>query len=584
MSRDDNEFRVRPGRSRDSGAASGRRSQKLAAQVQRAANKAGHAGSRRAGLKRGSGSGKAARGRRTVAAMRRTPSQRRVTVMARIARHKGAHYRAAPLAKHIKYLERDGVSRDGRDASMFDAQTDRADRDAFAGRCEDDRHHFRFIVSPEDAGDMEDLRSFTRELMADAAKDLGTELDWVAVDHWNTDNPHIHVLVRGVASDGTDLVIDRGYISEGLRFRAEERVTLELGPRTELDIRTALAREVDAERWTSLDRQLERLGQDTAGLVDLRPGGDADPEMRRLLLGRAAKLEQLGLAAREGPAVWALEPGAENTLRDLSVRNDIIKTMHNAMSRDGGRFDVSTLALHHDVPSEPIIGRLVERGLHDELTGSAYAIVDGVDGRTHHLRFKDMEMTGDAKAGSIVELRSWEDAKGHDRLSLATRSDIPLEAQIKAPGATWLDRQLVARDPVATGNGFGREVRDALDARASHLETQGLARRQGQRVILAHDLVGTLKNQELTAATQAIAARTGLEHKPSGAGDYVSGIYRERVTLSTGRFAMIDEGLGFQLVPWRPALDQHLGQHITGTMTPGGSVDWALGRGRGISL
>ena len=584
MSRDDNEFRVRPGRSRDSGAASGRRSQKLAAQVQRAANKAGHAGSRRAGLKRGSGSGKAARGRRTVAAMRRTPGQRRVTVMARIARHKGAHYRAAPLAKHIKYLERDGVSRDGRDASMFDAQTDRADRDAFAGRCEDDRHHFRFIVSPEDAGDMEDLRSFTRELMADAAKDLGTELDWVAVDHWNTDNPHIHVLVRGVASDGTDLVIDRGYISEGLRFRAEERVTLELGPRTELDIRTALEREVDAERWTSLDRQLERLGQDTAGLVDLRPGGDADPEMRRLLLGRAAKLEQLGLAAREGPAVWALEPGAENTLRDLSVRNDIIKTMHNAMSRDGGRFDVSALALHQDVPSEPVIGRLVERGLHDELTGSAYAIVDGVDGRTHHLRFKDMEMTGDAKAGSIVELRSWEDAKGHDRLSLATRSDIPLEAQIKAPGATWLDRQLVARDPIATGNGFGREVRDALDARASHLETQGLARRQGQRVILAQDLVGTLKNQELTAATQAIAARTGLEHKPSGAGDYVSGIYRERVTLSTGRFAMIDEGLGFQLVPWRPALDQHLGQHITGTMSPGGTVDWALGRGRGISL
>ncbi len=292
--------------------------------------------------------------------------------------------------------------------------------------------------------------------------------------------------------------------------------------------------------------------------------------MRRLLLGRAAKLEQLGLAAREGPAVWALEPGAETTLRDLSVRNDIIKTMHNAISRDGGRFDVSALALHQDVPSEPVIGRLVERGLHDELTGSAYAIVDGVDGRTHHLRFNDMEMTGDAKAGSIVELRSWEDAKGHDRLSLATRSDTPLEAQIKAPGATWLDRQLVARDPVATGNGFGRE--------------EGLARRQGQRVILAQDLVGTLKNQELTAATQAIAARTGLEHKPSDAGDYVSGIYRERVTLSTGRFAMIDEGLGFQLVPWRPALDQHLGQHITGTMTPGGSVDWALGRGRGISL
>src|SRR3546814_19321184 len=98
---------------------------------------------------------------------------------------------------------------------------------------------------------------------------------------------------------------------------------------------------------------------------------------RGVRVGRAAELGQLGLGAREGAAVWALEPGAENTLRHLSVRNDIIKTRHNAMSRDGGRFDVSAWALHQDVPSEPIIGRLVERGLHDELTGSAYAIEIG---------------------------------------------------------------------------------------------------------------------------------------------------------------------------------------------------------------
>src|SRR3546814_1347073 len=118
---------------------------------------------------------------------------------------------------------------------------------------------------------MEDLRSFTRELMADAAKDLGTELDWVAVDHWNTDNPHIHVLVRGIADDGRDLVIDRGYISEGLRARAEERATIELGPRSELDIRQALRREVDAERWTGLDRRLHKE-RDAHGVVDLQIG------------------------------------------------------------------------------------------------------------------------------------------------------------------------------------------------------------------------------------------------------------------------------------------------------------------------
>src|SRR3546814_1298615 len=98
-------------------------------------------------------------------------SGRRVVVKARIVRHKGMRFRAAPLAKHISYLERDGVTRDGRDASMFDAQGDSADRADFASRCEDDRHHFRFIVSPEDAGEIGDLRRFTRDLMADMAKD-----------------------------------------------------------------------------------------------------------------------------------------------------------------------------------------------------------------------------------------------------------------------------------------------------------------------------------------------------------------------------------------------------------------------------
>src|SRR3546814_708668 len=142
---------------------------------------------------------------------------------------------------------------------MFDAQGDSADRADFASRCEVDRHHFRFIVSPEDAGEIGDLRRFTRDLMADMAKDLETRLDWIAVDHWNTDNPHIHILVRGVADDGQDLVVDRGYMSEGLRWRAEDLATLELGPRSARDIADALAREIEAERWTSLDRTLERM-------------------------------------------------------------------------------------------------------------------------------------------------------------------------------------------------------------------------------------------------------------------------------------------------------------------------------------
>src|SRR3546814_12020295 len=118
-----------------------------------------------------------------------------------------------------------------------------------------------------------------------------------------------------------------------------------------------------------------------------------------------------------------------------------------------------------------------------------------------------------------------------------------------------------------------------MDARSRHLAEQGLASRQGQRVILAQGLIETLNSRDLDGASRSIAERTGLAHRPSGAGDYVRGIYRERVTLSSGRFAMIDDGLGFQLAPSPPALDKHLGPHVPGPMTPGRPVHWPSGPG-----
>ena len=137
--------------------------------------------------------------------------------MRRIVRHRSGRLRSAPLSKQVAYLKRDGVTRGGAEARVFDAASDDADAKAFAERCEEDRRHFRLTVSPENAGQMADLRAFTRELMVDAQHDLGTRLDWVAVDHWNTDNPHIHVLIRGRADDGQDLVMSRDYIGKGFR-------------------------------------------------------------------------------------------------------------------------------------------------------------------------------------------------------------------------------------------------------------------------------------------------------------------------------------------------------------------------------
>ena len=583
MNSKDDDLNIQPGRIRH-GRQGAKRPKSFVAEVMRAAKKAGHSG-RSFGHGPGrSGRSTFGRGRRAALARSARSPARRVVVMARVVRQMGKPSPSASLAKHVAYLKRDGVTRDGADARLFDATTNAVDERAFAERCADDRHHFRFIVAPEDAAELEDLRAFTRELIRDVERDLGTNLDWAAVDHWNTDNPHVHVLIRGRADNGRDLVISREYMSRGFRDRAAERVTLELGPRSEHEIHAGLEKEVEAERWTGLDRALRDIA-DESGIVDLRPGASGeDPEIGRLLIGRAARLERLGLAEQVGVAQWTLKPGLEPTLRDLGIRGDIIKTLHRAMSAAGRDPDVTRFALHGDQPHDPVVGRLVGRGLDDELKGTAYAVVEGVDGRTHHLRFSDLELTGDTKPGAIVEARSYQDASSRPRLSLATRSDLTIEAQIPAPGATWLDRRLLIKEPTLGGAGFGAEVRDAMQRRIDHLIEQGLAERRGQRVIFARNLLDTLRRRELDEAAAALTAETGLPYRPSGEGERVSGAYRRRVDLSSGRFAMIDDGLSFQLVPWRPALERELGRQVNAVVGPTGSIAWDFGRKRELGL
>ncbi len=234
----------------------------------------------------------------------------------------------------------------------------------------------------------------------------------------------------------------------------------------------------------------------------------------------------------------------------------------------------------------PILDKLVERGLHNELTGEAYAVIDGVDGRVHHLRFRDIEATGDTPAGGIVETRVWtsKDGKGQ-RLALTGRSDLSLDAQIKANGATWIDRLALAktRQPLSHGR-FGTEVRNALEQRTDYLVGQGLAIRKDGRVTFTRDLLKTLRERELDAAAARPETETGLTHRKSAEGTCVSGTYRRRLDLASGRFAMLDTGMGFELVPWKPQLEKHLGRSVAGTITPGGGIDWRLTRTRGLSL
>lgn len=597
----DPDFRIRPGKPRQTRAP---RAKSFVNQVLRAAQKAGHtpapgatpsgkrasgSGGRSTGIGRssfGRGNGKFARSRLF------TPT-RRVVAKARIVRHKGRSFRSAPMASHLAYLRREGVSHDGEKGIMFGAETDHADDLAFAKRCEGDRHHFRFIISPEDAADMEDLKGFTRDLVRQMEADLGTRLDWVAVDHWNTDNPHVHLLVRGVDQTGADLVIARDYISHGLRSRAEDLVGIELGPKQEHEIHSTLAREVTAERWTRIDREI-RFHADDAGLIDLRTEvkGPSDPELRRLMIGRLQHLRKLELATELAPGEWVMADGAEQVLRDLGQRGDIIKTMHRAFASRGEDRGFADFVIGGENAARPIIGRLVDKGLHDELSGEAYAVIDGTDGHAHHIRLPGIEALQNAPPpGGIVELRRF---GGPDEtrptLVLANRSDLDLQAQITAPGATWLDHRLVEREPMSLASaGFGKEVREAMDARAEHLAEEGLARREGQRIILQRNLLNTLRRRELDAVGAELTAETGLPQMKAQAGEYVSGTLRRQLALTSGRFAMIegigpDGGRGFQLVPWSREINHKLGQHITGVATPGGGIDWSLGRKRDLGL
>ncbi|WP_374629401.1 relaxase/mobilization nuclease domain-containing protein [Pannonibacter indicus] len=577
---DDSDIRIRPGRIRSTRAQQAR---PFIAQALAAAQKAGGRVSRSGKITTGNRS-RFGRGQRASIQANRllTGRSRIVVIKTRVVRHSA---RAAPLAAHLTYLRRDGVTRDGEKARLFGPEGDNVDARDFAARCEGDRHHFRFIVSPEDAVDMADLKDHARELMGQMEKDLGTKLDWVGVDHWNTDNPHIHIILRGRTDDGQDLVISRDYIKEGMRARAQDLVTQELGQRTDLEINRNLERQVEAERWTQLDRQLVRDAGKT-GIIDLAPQPGQQPdEFHALKVGRLRTLEIRGLAGQVGHQQWFIKAEAESTLRELGERGDIIKRMHRALTERGIERGSASYVLAGESLDVPVIGRLVERGLDDELKGTAYAVVDGVDGRTHHIRLPHLDATGDSPPGSIVELRAYEDAKGDRRVALAVRSDLDLQHQVSATGATWLDRQSIAREPVAMSDGgFGAEVRDAMRQRAEHLVGEGLAEQQGRRVIFNRNLIDTLRRREVDAVAGQLAKETGQPFKPAESGEYVAGTYRQRLTLASGRFAMIDDGLGFQLVPWSPSLDKQLGRHVSGVARDGGVVDWDFGRKRGLGL
>ncbi|RWL20921.1 relaxase/mobilization nuclease RlxS [Mesorhizobium sp.] len=394
----DDEFRPKLGKIGSRGSKAGKR---YAGQVRAAVNRAGgqpQPGGRFTGSRTGRGGAAAAllKSRDRYAAFR----QRRVIVKARIVKLAGKG--ADGARAHLRYLQRDGVTREGAPGELYGADSDSVDGKAFIDRADGDRHQFRFIVAAEDGIEYEDLKPLTRRLMAQMQEDLGTKLDWVAVDHFNTGHPHSHIIVRGRDGRGENLVIAREYISSGIRERAAELVSLDLGPRTDREIELRLRREMEQERFTSIDRRLLSM-RDDDGLVS--PDGP-DAIRQTLHQGRLRKLERMGLAAEVGAGSWRLDDELEATLRRTGERGDIIKTMHRELAGKGVARSAADWVIH-DRAGEPIqslVGRVVARGLADEINDRHYMIVDAVDGKSHWIDIGRGEAMETMPNGCIVRL------------------------------------------------------------------------------------------------------------------------------------------------------------------------------------
>ena len=382
----DNQFEVKLGRIRS---ASGEK--RVTGFLKQIGRKAARAG----GLRR-SGGGRQQR-------QSRSQFQRRVIVKVSIVKMEGRG--AGAQRQHLKYIERDSAAREGEPGHLYSERGKEVGTKDFMEGGKNDRHQFRVIVSPEDAADLSDLKSFTRDLVKQMEADLGTKLEWVAADHYDTGQPHTHLVVRGKRDDGTDLVMPQAYVSRGIRERAQELVTIELGPVKEIEGRTRMARMVQQQRLTQIDRGLLRRAAD--GVVDVSaPVRKGQVWRKQLDRARLNSLEKMGLAEPLGQGRWRLQDNTEQTLKQMGERGDIIKTMHRAMAGRGQRLIGGTSLYDPGAPNaKPITGRIMSQGVGDDVTDRAYLIVDGVEGKMRYVNIGPSDRLADYKPDMIVTVQ-----------------------------------------------------------------------------------------------------------------------------------------------------------------------------------
>ncbi|RJF86199.1 DUF3363 domain-containing protein [Sphingomonas cavernae] len=294
--------------------------------------------------------------------------------------------------------------------------------------------------------------------------------------------------------------------------------------------------------------------------------------------------------------------------------------------------------------TRPLVGRVIERGLSDELNDRHYLLVEATDGRTHYVEIGgenvdtftggafvriapvatgvreadhtvaavaaanggrydiDAHLEYDAAATEafaethvrrleamrrltsgvtreadgtwiiapdhLERAVAYEAARAADRpVMVEALSSQPLAKLIEADAATWLDRELVAADPVPLRDaGFGADARDAQARRRQWLIAQGLAEEMGGQTAYRADMIDALRRRDLLRTATQLSRELGMAFTEASDGDHINGIYRRPVDTMGGRVALIEKSREFTLVPWRPVLDRHLGKNVSGIM------------------
>jgi type IV secretory pathway VirD2 relaxase len=391
---------------------------------------------------------------------------------------------------HARYLAREGAQSEGLTGVGFDQHSDAVNMTATADQWQRDGDNrlYKLVLSPEDGLQL-DLPTYTRRFMADLEKQAGKPLEWMAIDHHNTDNPHVHVMLRG---RGLDLAPD--LVRSGLRTIAEDQATQMLGYKSEAEKRRELDKDITARRFTQLDRLIQAKAQtqvesgvqivSEASLTRIQrmsgsPTRQREEELRTKRIARLQNLETLGVAEKVGAMTWRLDDNWQSALKQLEImrtRSTMLIQHRELMTDPRCLPQVTKLQ-----PGESLVGRSLGGGI-DEATDRRYLLVEGADGRAHFVDRSDV--ADSVQPGKLVRLEGYSSRSGQPGIAVREYDlVIPASGYARAMQDSPAVEQ-AARDEVAARARAGRAIQEQATASAgfaAHMQRAIVAAQEKQR-------------------------------------------------------------------------------------------------------